>query len=238
MHLYLPIGIHLKTWQREWSVNGEERWWWRWWWGSAVRHGGSDRRIWQISVSAEYLLIPAASICLGPLVSVKTHPPPHPVPLIPTLYHPLPPPPPPCKDAGLSCITFLADFSVLERRRNLLRANVCSQNILFNPLSFLHPLYECRRNHDIAQALTPPPVPAPVSTGTWRASPLRRRASRRGRGGSRGRTASSGRRSRLWRRSSRAEGQEKPVGAVRASLCHRVINHSGFSLDSSFAFLA
>lgn len=31
-------------------------------------------------------------------------------------------------------------------------------------------------------------------------------------------------------------GSEKPVGAVRASPCHRVINHSGFSLDSSLLF--
>lgn len=31
-------------------------------------------------------------------------------------------------------------------------------------------------------------------------------------------------------------GSEKTVGAVRASPCHRVINHSGFSLDSSLLF--
>ena len=43
-----------------------------------------------------------------------------------------------------------------------------------------------------------PPVPAPVSTRTWRAVQPRRRASRRERGDSRGRRGSSGRRSRLW----------------------------------------
>lgn len=45
-----------------------------------IRYRGSDRGIWQIfSVSVQYPLIHAASICLGPVASVTTNPPHPPV---------------------------------------------------------------------------------------------------------------------------------------------------------------
>lgn len=90
----VQFGFHQKIWDRWTMQMGKRRnecgsvggWVCVWvvgvgWEGGkgAIRRGGSDRGIWQISVSAEYFLILAASICLGPLVSVKTPPPPSPL---------------------------------------------------------------------------------------------------------------------------------------------------------------